>query len=449
MKKEHVFLVICAAIFISYSIGLYYAAADTTTAHLDLDSPGYDRIGMHFSYHNQLVNPDRSGVIPIQTLGYPFFLGVIYKLFGHDYAYVIIIQVLLSLLAGWLLYLIAQRLFGKRVALVTAFLFSINLGFLVYSQFILTEVLLATSLLAGLERFFSFAKTSRLLFLIQSGLIFGLSVIVKPVALFYIVILMLFIIVSWYPSIKKIAQYSLLFISCFCLPIVGYMIHNKITYNVFTIAPVMHENIYFYFLAKNIAYDQNIPYDQALNQVTELFDNKVHNDETRWGKPKELMHKYVYNKPFLVLSLWLKNVFKTFCGSYSSQLKFLINPSLKGTKTSFFEKKGTFLERISGYLTDGIESSFLRVLVYWQAFLSVLLYVLLTISFFVLWRSREYLLLGFFGLSIIYFALITGHDGCARYRMMFEGLLILMAAFGLVYLWSLMNHKKIKRLKLS
>ena len=64
-------------------------------------------------------------------------------------------------------------------------------------------------------------------------------------------------------------------------------------------------------------------------------------------------------------------------------------------------------------------------------------------SFFVLFESREYFLISFFVLTIGYFAFITGHDGCARYRMMFEGLYIILAAYGLVIIWYWLKNRKI------
>jgi 4-amino-4-deoxy-L-arabinose transferase-like glycosyltransferase len=449
MKKEYGFLGFCALIFVSCSIGLYYAAANTTTAHLDLDSPSYDRIGMYFSCHNQLVDPNLHADIPVQTVGYPLFLGIVYKLSGHNYSYVIFLQVLLSLVVGWLLFLIAQDLFNKKVGLIAVFLYSLNLGFLIYSQFILTEILLATLLIAALERFFSFKKTFRMIELAQAGLLFGISIIVKPVALFYIGILIFFLIVSSYFSLKRMVQYIILFTGCFSLPIIGYMAHNKLVYGAYTIAPVMYENIYYYFLAKIIAHEQNISNDQALNQINELLNHKWHNDATRWKKPRELMYAYVKKRPFLLLYMWLKNMSKTFFGSYSTQLKLLVNPNIKGTKTSFFEKKGAMLERVKMYLTDGIEGQLLHFLIYCHAFLLAMQYLFLAIGFFVLLRSKEYILLTFLALSILYFAFITGHDGCARYRMMFECLIILVASLGLASLCDLIIFKKKKKLKFS
>ncbi len=120
MKKNSIVLIMCALVFISCSMGLYFIAANTTTAHLDLDSPGYDRIGFYFAQHNQLINPERGYVIPVQTLGYPLFLGLIYKILGHQYNWVIVIQVLLSLLAGLIVFTLANQLFGQQVALVSA-----------------------------------------------------------------------------------------------------------------------------------------------------------------------------------------------------------------------------------------------------------------------------------------------------------------------------------------
>ena len=51
----------------------------------------------------------------------------------------------------------------------------------------------------------------------------------------------------------------------------------------------------------------------------------------------------------------------------------------------------------------------------------------------ILWfiRRRAWSLLYFFAAYLFYFSMITGHDGCARFRMLFEFVLIVLMAIGL------------------
>ena len=125
MKKESLFF-LSILIFCTCSFGLYFLTAHKD-AHLDLDSQGYDEIAHQFAQKNQLINPERGSVIPVQTLGYPLFMGMIYKIFGDHFGYIILMQVLLSLCALLLLYRIALMLFDEQVALVAFFFGSFKL----------------------------------------------------------------------------------------------------------------------------------------------------------------------------------------------------------------------------------------------------------------------------------------------------------------------------------
>lgn len=443
MKKNILILLASAIIFIVCSLGLYFLNTEPG-AHFDLDSSGYDSIGKHFAEANQLINPANGSVIPVQALGYPFFLGIIYKLFGYNLIWVIFFQVLLSLCSIFLLYRIAIMLFGQDVALITVLMSSCNLGFLIYSQFILTEIFLATLLIAAFERLVNYFKNFNTIALGQAGLLYGLSVAVKPVAMFYAILL--FIFISLYALLhqkKLVIQSVCLFVFCFYLPVFGYMLHNKIKFNTFVVAPLLNENIYYYFLAKLIAHERGITWHEGLKVIDKTFEGKDHNDSSRWDNAKNIFNVFVKKKPIFVLRLWLFNVMKTFGGLYTSQLKFLINPSLKGTETSFFSHKGSSnINRFKFYLMHGTNNKMIHIIAFLHLFFALCQYFLVIFALIKLWIDRRYFFVVFLLSSFAYFSLITGHDGCARYRMMIEYFLILLAAFALEEIYLLIKSKK-------
>jgi hypothetical protein len=48
-----------------------------------------------------------------------------------------------------------------------------------------------------------------------------------------------------------------------------------------------------------------------------------------------------------------------------------------------------------------------------------------------------------FLIFIVQSACMTGIDGCGRYRVAFEPLLLLLTAYGLYTLWQKVTHKKV------
>ncbi|MEX0940361.1 MAG: glycosyltransferase family 39 protein [Candidatus Babeliales bacterium] len=436
--------IFCIIFYVFASFFLYFIAANNYDAHLDLDSPGYIRVAQQFAQSNILIDPARGNIIPVQTVGYPLFLGVIYKLFGQNFSFIIILQVLLSMGIAWLLYSIAFMLFNAEVALITVILWAINLGYLVFSQFILTDILLAILIIAGLQRFLSFLLFSTKKALIQSAIIFGISLIVKPVALFYVFILYFFLLWKYKKNIVYGLKIVCLFAICFYSFAGSYMIYNKSMFGAFTIAPVMNENIYYYFLARITARVENISYPQAIKKTAQLFEGKDHNDVFRWQLAREKLFNYFFQKPTLVIGIWLNNMLKTLGGFYTSQLKFLVNPALKGISTSFFEKNGSWYDCIKAYIFDGTNNHLVQSISFLYLICVFFQFFLIMSTLCICLVQGRFFLASFFGLTILYFAFITGHDGCARYRIMFEGLYLLLAALGIWLLWEYIQHRKIR-----
>jgi 4-amino-4-deoxy-L-arabinose transferase-like glycosyltransferase len=426
-KKNYFF---CTIWVLVSSLFLYYIASPLEYAHFDLDSFGYDRIAKHFCTDNRLLDPTQPGIMPVQTLGYPLFLGIIYKLFKYDYMFIIIAQVILNVLLGLCIYRIAYHLFSASTAVIALYLWAINLGYLVFSQFIMTDMLLATILALGLERIILFLKTRNGRYSVHAALIFGISVIIKPVALLYVFIVLIYIILAS-DTYTHALRRSGLFLILFSLPVVAYMYHNKRVFNNFSVAPVMYENIHYYFLSRARARIERISYTQAFEKTGALLHERDKNHPDHWRATGLLLQEYSYTKPFDLVYVWMQNVLKTLAGFYTSQLKYLVNPTIKGTDTSFFQQEGTLPQRLYSYVLQGLEGRCIQAIALLYCVAFILQIALVCAGLCILATQKEYMILSFLLLTILYFAFITGHEGCARYRLMFESLYIVLVAYAL------------------
>lgn len=183
MENNKLILVTAALIFCCISWFLYQFAPPE--GHCDIDSSEYISIGKNYSTTGNLVSPDHPTTMPSHTIGYHWFLGIIFSVFGQLNR-IFFLQIVLSLLCGMLLYALACMLFDQTVAAITLLLFSCNLGFLVYSQLILAEIVLVTFLVGFLYYFCLFIKQHTTRNLASSGFLLGCSIIIKPVALYFI-----------------------------------------------------------------------------------------------------------------------------------------------------------------------------------------------------------------------------------------------------------------------
>jgi len=118
---------------------------------------------------------------------YPYFLGSIYGVFGHNYYLPRLIQAILGSLSCVLIFFIAKIVFNRTVAIIAA-LIACFYGIFVYFD----GELLITSLVIFLDLLlvFTLLKTSekwRSLFWVFSGIVFGLSAIARPAIFVFLV----------------------------------------------------------------------------------------------------------------------------------------------------------------------------------------------------------------------------------------------------------------------
>jgi hypothetical protein len=447
MMRENIgtgILYVCAAlIFCLCSWGIYRAIPDLTV-HSNGDSIGYERIAQQFVMTGKLTDPAVRGGIPIQPIGYPLFVGLLYKLCGPDLRIIIFIQVLLSLLCIWLIFVIAQRLFGLAIARITLFLSALNLGFLVYAQLMLAETLMLTCLLLFFERITAFLSEQKMAQLVQAGLVLGVSVLIKPMALLYIFFLLPFI---WFcmhmAHVQKLKYIGMLLIS-FYAPLVSYMSYNYALYRCFRYAPMTSLNIYQCFLSKVIAHIEHEPVEQVRTQ-TLAFTGAHGFDEHGWDANRALFFYYLHKHPFVFVYVWGINVIKTIAGLYTTQLKLLLNNSLVGGKHSFFNFSGSFCERCVSYVMGGTANRTIAVLALAEAVFNLLRWLFVFFACFFLVRASRWCILYLFGSYSLQCALVTGIDGCCRYRMTFEPILIILAAIGIYALVCTGYKKRVHR----
>jgi tetratricopeptide (TPR) repeat protein len=114
-------------------------------SHLGLDPLAYDEWGRRIAGGDWLGNR-----IFYQDPLYPYFLGVVYRLAGHHYAVVILVQCVLGALIPPLVYEAARRWFAQAEAAVAGLLAAVYLPAIYYEGLILKTWLGAFLVAAGL-----------------------------------------------------------------------------------------------------------------------------------------------------------------------------------------------------------------------------------------------------------------------------------------------------------
>jgi 4-amino-4-deoxy-L-arabinose transferase-like glycosyltransferase len=166
---------------------------------------------------------------------YPFMLAGIYKAFGHH----IIIPKVVNALAGGLtcllIYLVAARVFDRRVGLVAAFLFAVFPGQLFWSTLLMTESLTPALLCLMLLLFIMWVVERRragwLRYAIL-GALFGVALLARGEG----VVLLLAALVVWrlvVPSWRQYAREAGLFTAAAVLVVLPWTIRNAVSMHAF------------------------------------------------------------------------------------------------------------------------------------------------------------------------------------------------------------------------
>jgi 4-amino-4-deoxy-L-arabinose transferase-like glycosyltransferase len=423
-KKTLLFLILFSLIFLNLAL-LIFLRVSPLNSFCDIDSKAYIEKATILSERNSLAPEAHQGQLPYYTLGYPIIIGIIFKIFSSQIGWLILIQILLTLLSAFLIFVTARRLFNETVGTIAFALTCINVGFLTFSQFVLTESFLALFLILFFERFTAYLYNNKLQYLCSAGLFLGLSVIIKPAALYYPILLLP--LIYYITPIDKKFRYATFFLAFFIVPILSYMLHNKVVFDQFKISNLDSVNIYFWFYPNVLAQEHGTSSDIERLRLQFIAGQDNYNIRA----VKEMFKRDLIKKPILFVRVWLKNVTKTFLGLFTTNLKVLVEPNVKGGDISFFKTKGNLIQRAWFYIESGATSNWLKAVGWYEAIWTILRYIFCFFALLTIFYLRRYTLLYFINSYIFYFSIITGHDGCSRFRMMFEFVLIILTAFGI------------------
>lgn len=440
---------LCAASLLMFSAISYVVYQQMSyDAHLDHDSFFYDTSARAMSSADDLQGTDNASGetknrhAPIQTIVYPFMVGLIYRLTHNNIGAVVIFQLLLALLTMLLTYRIAYLLCGRATAVCSLVLCCLNLGFITYTQLLLAEILLTFLLLLFFERWIVCGQTRSYVHAVQAGAALGCSLLVKPIALMVPVFLLFF---AWWHK-DRIKQFGLVLVLCaMSYGLVGcYMVRNYVVHNAFSVAPMMSLNVYQCYLSKVIGrLEHRSSYEVA--QTTLAFKADDPFDVTGWEHARVLFYQTLINHPFTCISVWLENVSKTLFGLFATQFKQLFagrnNPE---HPHSFFWLTGSLYERLYAYISAGSSNPFIQAICFFEAFWSLFRWFLVLLACWLIYRRQAYGTLALCCMFILVLAGMTGMDGCCRYRMTFEPILVILTAYSLCY-----GYQKARLLRLN
>jgi hypothetical protein len=411
------------------------------------DGVEYDRLASNLARHQVF---SRDSVPPYRpelsrTPVYPAFLVPAHLLPGSPLLWAVLLQTLLSLAVVWLTLRFAieaglERRAGALAALLVGL--SPNLAFVATK--LATETLFSLVLLASLVLLNRYRRTGRLPDLVGSGVAAGLMILTRPIATYFPLLVAAYCAWLWLRNRSSYRWWSALVpVACAAIVVTPWVVRNHAASGRYVVSTISDRSIYLYTAATVLASERrttlDVARDSMLAEAQRRFGPLDTADEaTLWPALSRVAQAHLVRRPLPFAKVMLAG----FAGNYIIPIS--VGPLLVHSGAAeAVAARSHVMQNALGALLKGRVAEALRAA--WQtrivalppfargALLVALLFnvVLMALVVFSLVAGRTrglYWLL----LPVLYFTLLTGPVGEARFRAPIEPLLCLVAAAALV-----------------
>ena len=175
------------------------------------DTVDYLKLSENLVTHQTYSLQDDSPFVPTIRRAplYPFFIAA--STFGTNNENLIVCsQIIISLLSVCLFYFLAANITNQLTAFGGTVYYALYPARILSVNTILTETLFTFLLLLAVYLLFLFIKTNRQKYIIASGIIFGLSTLCRPIAMFYAVFFISVLAAILYESVFEKVKFIVL-----------------------------------------------------------------------------------------------------------------------------------------------------------------------------------------------------------------------------------------------
>ncbi|KNZ68718.1 hypothetical protein Tfer_2713 [Thermincola ferriacetica] len=218
-------IVLILVILVSLFVRLEYVIQVNTQPISDMQD--YDRRAVTLQEKGTFATNEKHGAT-YRPPGYVVFLALIYKVFGHNYHVVYILQSLMSVSVLLAIYLFARRVFDQNTALMGLIIAALYVPFIGYSGVLLTEILFLTLFSYALYSFVRGTQENKVHWFVLSGVLFGLATLTRSISLLVPLILLGWYCLRSYKEVltKRLWFPSILMILFMALTIMPWTIRN-------------------------------------------------------------------------------------------------------------------------------------------------------------------------------------------------------------------------------
>ncbi|MCK4386104.1 MAG: tetratricopeptide repeat protein [candidate division Zixibacteria bacterium] len=427
LQKET--LLIVGLFFLAFVIRLIYLNQISSSPYFD--TPQIDAL-WHHNWAKEIAGGNWTGEEAFfRAPLYPYFLGILYALFGESFYLPRLIQIIIGSLNCVLIFLLGKKLFNRKIGIIASFIACLYAPLIYFDAELLIPVLIIFLDLMLILLLLSAEVRLKKRWWLAAGIVLGLSAIARPNILIFVPFVLLWICIKlWKENKNKIIFSSLFFLLGTILIIAPVTIRNWVVGKDFVL--ISSQGGINFFIGNNIESD-----GKTAAAATGMFPYEGYKDNI-WLTSIKLAEKNLGRKlkPSEISNFWFKQALD-FIKTYPS--KYL---QLLGKKLYFFWNSYE-IESSKDLYFHSRWSSLLRLFL-WDHLLRfpfglicplALLGIILNAKFW-----KKYFLIYAFILSYMFSVILFFVT--SRFRLPVIPLLIIFASFSLYWLVEKIRNKQ-------
>ena len=181
-----------------------------------------------------------------RTPGYPLFIATLYALFGRNVVVIAFVQVLIDTVSTILTYYLGLRLVSNKAAFLGALGYALSLGPAIYAVLIMTETLFTLCLLGAIITFTRYRDRNQVRWLVGGGLLIGIAVLIRPIALFFPLAALLLIWVDPLTRGRRFLTNGAVFLVTVAAVVAPWVLRNYRTIGLATVSTISSYNLLYF-----------------------------------------------------------------------------------------------------------------------------------------------------------------------------------------------------------
>ncbi len=384
-----------------------------------------------------------------RTPVYPLFIALLYCLFGEQNLAIAAVQALLGAMTAGLTYLLARHLVGERGAFIGGLCLALSLGPIVYTAYILTEILSTLLLVSMTLALVLYLQKARLAWLVGCGLLAGLAILCRPITLGYPLLCALLLGLAHRGEWRRVLVAALALLGTAGLTIAPWVVRNVRVVGLPTVSTINDVNLFLYDAVALKADLEGVAQEsmrtELMQRAQDILAQQGQGQDVvardrlyrKWGREIILAHPWRY------LYIHVKSDVN---GLFPNVTEFLelagVTRGAKGT-LSVLNQYGLWAA-VRHYF--GPQSWLLCILLPFIALLA-LVYGGVLAGAVALVRRRAWIALAVLSTPVMYFLLIPGPAAHPRFRVPVEPYICSLAGVGLAAAWTEIRQRSTRPAK--